>query len=111
MQDALEKLHCIEFTISETVSNRREDCLANKLDIKEFTENDNLLFTDNWLPVLLKDIPGKYVWIGFRHGKGRSVSKYLPEMKTVARKLSSNSELYDFTKETDMLFVFIPEEV
>ena len=109
-REALDKLHRIDFNIGETVTNRGNDCLADKLDIAEFTSNENLFFTDNWLPVLLKDIPGKYVWIGFSFGRGRSLNKYLPEMRSIARKLSPNAEVYDFTNTTSMLFVFIPEE-
>lgn len=110
-REALDKLHRIDFYIGETVTNRQGDCLANKLNIEDFTDNENLFFTDNWLPVLLKDIPGKYVWIGFPYGRGHTVKRYLPEMRVVARKLAPNAEVYDFTKTTSMLFVFIPDEL
>lgn len=108
-QEVFDKLHRIDFNIGETVTNRSMDCLADKLNIEDFTTNTNIFFTDNWLPILLKDIPGKYVWIGFSHGKGKTLKKYLFEMRNVARQIS-NGIIYDFTNTTDMLFVFIPEE-
>ena len=110
-REALDKLHYIDFNIGETTTSRQSDCLADKLNMEDFTDNQNLFFTDNWLPILLKDTPGKYVWIGFQFGRGRTVKKYLPIMRSVARQIASNAEVYDFTKTTSMLFVFIPDEV
>lgn len=109
-REVLDKLHYIRFNIGETVTNRGGDCLSNKLNIEDFTENQNLFFTDNWLPILLKDIPGKYVWIGFSHGRGRSLNRLLPEMRRVAKQIH-NGIIYDFTDTTDMLFVFVPDEM
>lgn len=108
-KEVLDKLHHISFNIGETTTTRGGDCLSDKLNIEDFTYNPNMFFTDNWLPILLKDIPGKYVWIGYRFGRGRSINKYLPEMRKIARQIPGGI-VYDFTDTTNMLFVFIPDE-
>lgn len=109
-QKILDMLHYIEFNIGNAINTRCQDCLDDKLHIEDYTENKNLFFTDNWLPKELTDIPGKYVWIGFYHGRGKTLKKFLPEMRIVANKIANNGIVYDFTNETDMLFVFIPED-
>lgn len=107
--DIFEKLHNIRFSIGETITTRGADCLDNKLNIEDYTDDDCIFFTDNWLPMLLKDIPGKYVWIGFKHSRGKNIKKYLPKMRAVANQINGGL-VYDYTRETDMLFVFIPED-
>lgn len=106
-EEIYEKLRGTSFSIGRTDTTRRKDYLGDKLNIKDFTDSEELFFTDNWLPIELKDIPGKYVWIGFPFGRGKTVRRFLPEMRHIAEQL--HGEVFDFTKDTSMLFVFVPE--
>lgn len=108
-EEIYEKLKRSSFNIGRTVPSRSIDCVDDKLNIKDYTDSNELFFTDNWLPEELKDIPGKYVWIGFPFGRGKTVKKYMPEMMNIANKIKGGI-VFDFTRETSMLFVFIPEE-
>lgn len=105
----LDDLHYTRFNIGRTDTTRSNDCLDDYLDISDFTDNEDIFFTDNWLPIELKDIPGKYVWIGFTAGRGHTLRRFLPEMERIARQIDGGI-IYDFTKDTNMLFVFIPND-
>ena len=105
----LDKLHRKPFSISQAIPSRGADCLDRTLDMTDYTEDPDIFFTDNWLPVELKDVPGKYVWIGFPYGRGKTVCRFKPIMMDVARKIHG-AEIFDYTDTTNMLFLFIPED-
>ena len=96
------------FSIGRTTSQRSNDCLDRTLDLSKYSNDPDIILTDNWLPIELKDIPGKYVWVGTR---GRYSDRRYSSIATTAMDIAKDlgGTAIDFTDDTQMFFVFIPD--